>query len=135
MMQQQKGIVKYLFICAGLLLVAIGGVGIVVPGLPTTIFLLGAAVCFAKSSPCLHSWLVSHSIFGPIIKNWQENRSIPRKAKFLAIGSMLVACIYSWLIIESTELLLAIYVIMLYPLFFVYRLPNSEDLSRESSLS
>ena len=123
----QKGIVKYSLILAGLILIGIGAVGIVVPGLPTTIFLIAAAACFAKSSPCLHAWLLSHRWFGPIIVNWQESRSIPKKAKIMALSMMILACVYSWFMIDSLVILGIIYAVMLFPFVFVSRHPLSES--------
>lgn len=129
---EQSGVVKYSLILAGFLLIVIGAIGIVVPGLPTTIFLIGAAACFAKSSPCLHSWLLSHKWFGPVIKDWQQNKSIPRKAKFVALFSMLLACAYTWLMVSSTWLVISIYLVMLFPFIYVSRLPLSESLKDDT---
>lgn len=127
---RQYGVVKYLLIVIGLFLVAIGVIGIFVPGLPTTIFLIAAAACFAKSSPWLHNWLISHSWFGPIIKNWQETKSIPRKAKIIALLMMLFACVYSWWMIEALWLKLSIFIVMIFPAVFVFRLPLTENIAK-----
>ncbi|WP_168204060.1 YbaN family protein [Aliikangiella coralliicola] len=132
MIGQQKGVVKYLLILAGIFFVALGVIGIVVPGLPTTIFLIIAAGCFAKSSPCLHGWLMSHRWFGPIIHHWNETRSIPKKAKFIALSAMLVACIYTTVVLDSLVLKLIIFTVMLFPAIFVYRLPISEDIEQSN---
>jgi uncharacterized membrane protein YbaN (DUF454 family) len=61
---------------------------VVLPVLPTTPFLLLAAACLARSSPRLHRWLLGHPVFGPPIRNWEENGAISRSAKRLAVGSM-----------------------------------------------
>ncbi len=65
--------------------VALGTAGLVVPLMPTTPFLLVAAWAFARSSPRLHRWLVSHPRFGPAIRDWQHHRAISRRAKALAM--------------------------------------------------
>lgn len=75
----------------GLLAVGLGILGLALPLLPTTPFMLLAAACFAKSSPRLHDWLVLHPRFGPAIRNWQVNRAISAKAKRMAIGAMAAA--------------------------------------------
>ncbi|MCW8878461.1 MAG: YbaN family protein [Kangiellaceae bacterium] len=132
---EQSGVVKYSLILAGFLLIIIGAIGIVVPGLPTTIFLIGAAACFAKSSPCLHAWLLSHTWFGPVIKDWQQNKSIPKKAKVIALISMLLACIYTWFVVPSTWLIFTIYAVMIFPFIYVSRLPLSESLKNEPAVA
>ncbi len=70
-----KNITLTLFgwICVGL-----GVIGVVLPLLPTTPFILLAASCFAKSSPRFHAWITQHSFFGPIIRNFSHNQPIPR---------------------------------------------------------
>jgi len=69
----------------GLTALVLGLAGIVLPLLPTTPFLLLAAFGFAKSSPRLHDWLVSHRQFGPLIENWRRHGSIDRRSKVLAM--------------------------------------------------
>lgn len=69
----------------GFLSLFLGGIGIILPLLPTTPFVLLAAWCFAKSSPRLHNWLLENRIFGPLIRRWDENRCIPLKAKLMAL--------------------------------------------------
>lgn len=129
MRKQQTGAVKYLLIFAGLVLVAIGIIGILLPGLPTTIFLIAAAVCFAKSSPRLHNWLLSHRWFGPIIHNWHETRSIPRNAKRVALLMMGLACIYTAIVLDSWFVIALVFAVMILPAVFVYRLPLSEEVA------
>ncbi len=73
----------------GLLALAFGVIGIVVPLLPTVPFLLLAAWCFARSSRRLHGWLLGHRHFGPMIVEWQSRGAIPRRVKKMASISML----------------------------------------------
>lgn len=65
----------------GFLCVGLGFVGAVVPLMPTTIFLILAAGCFARSSRRLEAWLLDHRRFGPAIRAWREEGAIPRSAK------------------------------------------------------
>ncbi len=79
---------RTLWLALGLTFLALGLVGIVLPVLPTTPFLLLAAGCFAKSSPRLHRWLLAHPTLGPPIRAWEEHGAIAPGAKRLAVGSM-----------------------------------------------
>lgn len=74
----------------GFLWVGLAVLGAVLPLLPTTPFLLLAAGCFARSSPELHRRLLANPTFGPMIRDWQENRTIPKRAKILALTSLVV---------------------------------------------
>ncbi len=78
-----------LLILAGVLALALGILGIVLPGLPTTPFVLVAAACFAKASPALHARLVSNRIFGPMVRDWEQHRSLPVRIKWIASAIML----------------------------------------------
>ena len=60
-------------------------VGVIVPGIPFSIFLVFAAYCFAKSSPRMHKWLYNHKYFGPFLTNWVEKRVFPTKGKYAMV--------------------------------------------------
>jgi uncharacterized membrane protein YbaN (DUF454 family) len=75
-----------LWFVLGILFLGTAFVGIVVPLLPTTPLVLVAAGCFAKSSPRTYRWLVNNDRFGPMIKNWEANRCIPLRARWLAVS-------------------------------------------------
>ncbi len=74
--------------------VGIGMVGIVLPGLPTTVFLLMALWAFSKSSARFHNWLYTHPRLGPPLRDWHEHGVIPRRAKLLAIAMMTLSLIW-----------------------------------------
>ena len=69
----------------------LGLVGIVVPGLPTVPFVLLAAYAAARGSQRLHRWLLAHRQFGPMVRDWQAQGAVSRRAKWLAV-SMMAAC-------------------------------------------
>ncbi len=72
---------KWLLVFAGMLSFGLGLIGTVVPLLPTTPFLLLAAVCFARSSERLYQWLVGHRWFGSYIRNYRDHRAVSRQVK------------------------------------------------------
>jgi uncharacterized membrane protein YbaN (DUF454 family) len=67
---------------------ALGALGVVVPLLPTTPFVLLAAFAFARSSERWHAWLLSHRLFGPLIENWRAHGAISRPAKAAGVVAM-----------------------------------------------
>jgi len=77
--------IRLIFAGSGVLFMALGVLGIFLPVLPTTPFMLLAAACFARSSPRIHHWLLSHPTFGPILHEWHTYRSIPYRAKRAAL--------------------------------------------------
>ena len=76
---------KYFYLISGFLLVAIGVIGIFLPLLPTTIFLILASICFLKSSPKANDWLRNHKILGGYIDNYQNKTGLTRSAKIANI--------------------------------------------------
>lgn len=78
---------RNVMIVLGSACVALGAVGIVVPGLPTTVFLLGASCLFAQSSPTLHRRLMEHPRLGSYIR-MAHGRSMTRRAKFVSLAMM-----------------------------------------------
>jgi len=70
------------YLVLGLTFVGLGVVGAFLPVLPTTPFMILAAACFARSSTRLENWLLGHSRFGPLLRDWRARGAIPRPAKF-----------------------------------------------------
>lgn len=82
-----------------LLFLALGIIGIFVPGMPTTVFILMSAWAAARSSPRLHRWLQNHRIFGSILRNWEAGGFVSAKAKRAAILTMLI-CVLIMVLVE-----------------------------------
>ena len=81
---------RWLFGLLACISLGIGLIAIVVPGLPTTEFILLAAWAATRSSPRLSAWLENHRLFGPILSNWRNGKIIARRAKVSATVSMLL---------------------------------------------
>lgn len=79
-----------LWVAIGLLSVAVGAIGIVVPGLPTTVFFIVAAACFAKSNPRLERWVLDLPRIGPAVQRYRDGLGMPLRAKYWAIGMIIV---------------------------------------------
>lgn len=118
-------LVRALLWIAGSLSLALGLIGIVLPGLPTTPFILLAAACYAKASPRLHHWLLNHRWFGPMLRDWESNRSLTRRTKTLAVVSMLVMVGFSiWTFQGRPAVQLVLLVTGAIGAFVVLRIPT-----------
>jgi uncharacterized protein len=87
---------RLLWLGAGGLALLTGFIGIFLPLLPTTPFVLLAAFCFARGSPRWEAWLLAHPRFGPLVRDWRERRAIPLRAKQLAWTMMTIGSAWSW---------------------------------------
>ena len=83
-------IIRILWIIFGTLSLGLGLLGIILPVLPTTPFLLLAAYCYSRGSVRMHKWLLNHKWFGKYIRNYMEGKGIPLKTKIIAIASIWV---------------------------------------------
>jgi uncharacterized membrane protein YbaN (DUF454 family) len=90
-------LIRGLLIVAGTLSVGLGVLGIFLPLLPTTPFLLIAAACYAKSSERFYNWLLGNKWFGNYIKDYREKKGIPRKVKIASISLLWAAITFSTL--------------------------------------
>ncbi|WP_189688827.1 YbaN family protein [Pseudorhodoferax aquiterrae] len=89
---------RWLLLLLACVSLATGVVGLFVPGLPTTVFVLIAAWAAARSSPRLHRWLLAHRVFGRLIQDWQAGGCVSRRAKWNATLAMAVcAAVLLWL--------------------------------------
>lgn len=112
---------RALWITAGLALVALAIVGAILPVMPSTIFGIGAAACFAKSSPRLEAWLLDHRWLGPPIRAWRASGAIPLPAKLLALGSMAVSALGVALFAPPVPAILSVVVLGASALFVATR--------------
>ncbi|MFJ4141952.1 YbaN family protein [Pseudomonas sp. NPDC089734] len=85
------GRLRWLWLALAYLSIGLAAIGVVVPGLPTTEFVLLAAWAASRSSPRLSAWLENHRLFGPLLRDWQRGGVIARRTKWAASLSMTVA--------------------------------------------
>lgn len=116
-------VMRWLYLSIGMTALFMGILGIFLPILPTTPFILLAAGCFARSSERFHSYLLNHRIAGPIIREWCEYRSVARHVKRWAYLVMVLSFGSSILIVSSWWLkgMLALLAMILFT--FIWRLP------------
>lgn len=107
----KAAVVRALYLVAGIACVVLGLIGVVLPLLPTTPFLLVAAFCFSRSSERLHQSLLNNRFFGKIITDWENDGVIPLKAKIIATSMMLLMVSYP-LIFKNFHLGLKVVVVM-----------------------
>ncbi len=88
-------IARLALLVAGNIFVGLGILGIFLPLLPATPFFLLAAACFAKSSPKFYEWLINNRWFGSYLKNYRDNKGIPKKVKIVSI-------LILWIVIFGT---------------------------------
>ncbi len=93
-LKKQKA-VRALLMVSGTIALILGAIGIFLPILPTTPFLLLAAACYLRSSERMHKWLLRNRWFGEYIKNYQAGRGIPMKSKIIALTTLWLAILYS----------------------------------------
>ena len=90
----KKNIKKISYLIAGWMSLLLAFIGVFLPLLPTTPFVLLAAFCFSRSSEKLHSWLLRHKLFGPLISDWEQDGVIRLKAKWIATISIVLLISY-----------------------------------------
>jgi uncharacterized membrane protein YbaN (DUF454 family) len=108
---KKQKILRWLLLFAGTICLVLGAVGVVLPILPTTPFLLLSAACYLRSSERMHKWLLGNRWFGEYIKNYQEGRGIPMKSKLFALTVLWAAILYSALFIMDE--ILAVQIVLL----------------------
>ncbi len=118
-------ITKILLVTAGTICLALGAIGVVVPILPTTPFLLLAAACYCRSSERLYRWLLNNRLFGEYIRNYREGKGIPLKTKIAAVTVLWIAIVYSaFFVVDIIEVQLVLLVVAIAVSIHIMRLPT-----------
>ena len=116
---------RWLFALLGGLFTALAVAGMLLPVMPTTVFLLLALACFSRSSPRLASWLLQHPLLGPPLQRWQQHRIIPQRAKLMACVGMSVGFLLLASQLPPRWLLCAVSLFLLASMLFVLSRPSS----------
>lgn len=118
-----KGITRYLLLLLACISLGVALLGIILPGLPTTEFLLLSAWAAARSSPRLHNWMLQHRLLGPLLAQWQLG-CLPRKAKWAATTTMSLAAIMLLVSLHHLPSLIFCLVSMAGVLVWLWRKPE-----------
>jgi uncharacterized membrane protein YbaN (DUF454 family) len=111
----------------GIILIAIAYAGIILPGIPWSTPTVGAAYCFAKSSPKFHAWLYSHPLFGPFLINWAEKRVFPTRMKYVMLAVMSSSLLVLWFSTGNINAVLGSGIFMLFCAIWGWRYPGSVE--------
>ncbi len=119
--------VRIFFLILGMVFLVLALIGVVLPGMPTTVFVLLAAWSWAKSSERFHDWLLNHNLFGQMVRDWHEKRAMPRKAKYIAWTMMGLSSAFLFYRLPADLLWVAILtsVLCLATAIWMARLPDS----------
>lgn len=123
-----KQLTKLLLIIAGSISLGLGLMGIVLPLLPTTPFLLLAAACYVRSSNRLYEWLISNKYFGSYIKNYRMGKGIPLKAKVMGVTVLWISMGFT--IIFVVPLMAIKFVLFGIGLFFTWFILKQKTLQK-----
>lgn len=116
---------RYLYLIVGSLALAAGVLGVFLPILPTTPFVLLAAWCFLRSSDKLYAWVIDNETFGPTVKNYQEGKGITQKTRIKAIVMMWATISISvYFFVSNLYVIAVMYLIAISVSLYLYRLPT-----------
>ncbi|MFT3930395.1 MAG: YbaN family protein [Spongiibacteraceae bacterium] len=122
---QPSLVTRALLWAVGIIALVLGIIGIFLPGLPTTPFVLLAAACFVRVSPRAYTWLRNHRLFGPMLRDWETHRSIPLRAKGIALLMMTLSVSASlWYFSNRPKLQIIIFLAAAIGAIVIFRIPT-----------
>jgi uncharacterized membrane protein YbaN (DUF454 family) len=126
-----------MWFAVGWVAVAVGSIGVVVPGLPTTVFFIIAAACFARSSPRFEQWVLDLPHIGRAVRDYRAGLGMSRRAKALAIGMMLAFGTLSIVLTRDRVEIAATVAALLAigALYIVFRVPTRERVLGQAALA
>ncbi len=129
----RRGPVGWLWFAAGWLSVGLGGLGVIVPGLPTTVFFIVAAACFARCSPRFEQWVLDLPKIGPMVRDHRAGLGMRRRAKVAAVTTILLVSVASgvFLIANRTVGLVVVAAGLVGAAYVLFRVPTRERVVAE----
>jgi hypothetical protein len=119
------GVRRYALLACGCCNVVLGLIGAVVPGMPTTVFLIIALWAFSRSSPRLRRWLYEHPRYGKALREWDQHGVIPPRAKRLAATMMVISLAILTILASSWILPVSVGTVMAAAMVFIATRPGS----------
>ena len=125
---------RALWYTLGMFCLVMGYIGFVTPGIPFSIFLVGAATCFAKSSERMHKWLYTHPWFGTFLVNWTEKKVFPTRFKYAMIVVMSSTLLFTYISTSNFVAVIGTGLFMLLVAVYCWKYPGSvEEYNRRKS--
>ncbi len=121
---------RLIWFTIGFIIMCIGLIGIVIPGLPTTPLMILAAACYAKSSQKFYDWIINNKMFGHQVKNYREGKGIPSKSKKIIIPTIWLFVLFALFFGIPENLVyakLATFILAIIGTLFILRIPNFEE--------
>jgi uncharacterized membrane protein YbaN (DUF454 family) len=116
--------IRVILLSIGIVSLVLGFLGLFLPLLPTTPFVLLSAWCFMRSSPRFHTWLLNHRTLGPLHADWVKRGAIPRSGKKIAIGMILLSLTSIWLCVDLLPLKIGVTALLVCVSTFILTRPN-----------
>jgi uncharacterized protein len=120
-------LLRVAYLALGWLCVVSGAIGVVLPGWPTTIWIILATYFFARSSPRFYNWLMNHRVFGPLVRDWRDGKGMTARAKKMAVGTIVVTIGISIVVLPPWWLKALLATIAVVLCTYLLRLPTKPE--------
>jgi uncharacterized protein len=120
-------LLRVAYLAIGWLCVVSGAIGVVLPGWPTTIWIILATYFFARSSPRFYNWLMNHRVFGPLVRDWRDGKGMSVRAKKMAVGTIVVTIGISIVVLPPWWLKALLATIAVVLCTYLLRLPTKPE--------
>jgi len=125
--KEKSKFLKVIYLISGILSLILGTIGIVIPILPTTPFLLLSAACFLRSSERFYNWLINNKILGSYIRNYREGKGMPIKVKLFTISILWITILISIFLINTVWVRIILIIIAIAVTIHIVLISPKED--------